>query len=127
MPGLWSLRRLREVANEHGAALIKSHPLRDGNFQAQSEGPWQDRMGELLALFDAFEIYSGGESDAANALSASLAQTYGLKGTGGGDVHALSEVGRFATRFACTIRSEVDLAAELRAGHFVAVDMRTKG
>jgi predicted metal-dependent phosphoesterase TrpH len=127
MPGLWSLRRLREVANAYGAVLIKSHPLRDGNFRAQSDGTLHDGMGELLAPFDAFEIYSGGESDAANALSASIAQTYGLKGTGGGDVHALSEVGRFATRFECTIRSEADLTAELRAGRFMAVDLRKQG
>jgi len=127
MSGLWSLRRLREVADEHGAVLIKSHPLRDGNFQARPEGTPPDNMGDRLAMFDAFEIYSGGESDAANALSASIAQTYGLKGTGGGDVHALSEVGRFATRFECTIRSEADLVAELHAGRFVAEDLRIKG
>jgi hypothetical protein len=41
-------------------------------------------------------------------------------------VHALSEVGRFATRFERPIRSEVELAAALRAGRFVAVDMRKK-
>ena len=126
VPGLWSLRRLRAVADEYGAVLIKSHPLRDGNFQARADGTVQDSVGELLALFDAVEVYSGGESDAANALSASLAQTYGLKGTGGGDVHALSEVGRFATRFERPIRSEVELAAALRAGRFVAVDLRKK-
>ena len=62
-----------------------------------------------------------------NALSASIAQMYGLKGTGGGDVPALSEVGRFATHFECTVRLETDLAAELRAGRFMTVDMRKKG
>ena len=81
----------------------------------------------MLGWFDALEIYSEGEVDAANARAASIAQTYGLKGTGGGDVHALSEVGCFATHFECTVRSETDLAAELRAGRFMAVDMRKKG
>ena len=127
MEGLWSLRRLRAVANEHGAILVKSHPLRDGNFQARPDGLLLDGIADLLAMFDAFEVRSGGESDSANALAASIAQTYGLKGIGGGDVHALSEVGCFATRFEREIRSEADLVAELRAGRFTAVDMRKKG
>jgi hypothetical protein len=124
MPGLWSLRRLREVADEYGAVLIKSHPLRDGGFQTRPDGTLQDGSAELLTMFDAFEIYSGGESDVANALAAAIAQTYGLKGAGGGDVHALSEVGRFATRFERVVRSEAELVAELRTGRFTAVDLR---
>jgi hypothetical protein len=126
MEGLWSLRRLRQVADEYGAVLVKSHPLRDGNFQVRPDGMLFDGMANLLAMFDAFEVYSGGESDAANALAASIAQTYGLKGIGGGDVHALSEVGRFVTHFEREIRSEADLVTELREGRFAAVDIRQR-
>ena len=122
--GLWSLRRLREVANEYGAFLIKSHPLRDGNFAAGLDGTTADDRADRLAMFDAFETLSGGESDTANALSTAIARSYGLKGTGGGDVHAASEVGRYVTRFEREIRSEADLVAELRAGRFAAVDLR---
>lgn len=125
MEGLWSLRRLRQVADEYGAILVKSHPLRDGNCQACPDGTVQDGMADLLAMFDAFEVWSGGESDAANTLAASISRTYGLKGTGGGDVHALSEIGRFATRFERKIHSEADLVTELRAGRFTAVDLRS--
>jgi predicted metal-dependent phosphoesterase TrpH len=125
LEGLWSLRRLRAVADEHGAILVKSHPLRDGNFQISADGTLLGGMADFLSMFDGFEIWSGGESDAANALAASIAQTYGLKGIGGGDVHTSSEIGRFATRFERPIRCEADLVAELRAGRFAAVDLRT--
>ncbi|MEW6299958.1 MAG: CehA/McbA family metallohydrolase [Thermodesulfobacteriota bacterium] len=122
--GLWSLRRLREVADEYGAVLVKSHPLRDGHVKVRPDGTPRDGEIGMFALYDALEIWSGGESDTANALAASLARAYGFRGVGGGDVHAPSEVGRFATRFERDILSEADLAAELRAGRFTAVDLR---
>jgi hypothetical protein len=78
-------------------------------------------------LFDAFEVLSGGESERSNTLAKAIAESYGLKATGGSDVHALSEAGRFATRFERQIGSEADLVAELRTGRFTAVDLRPKG
>jgi len=123
---LWNLRRLREVADACGAVLVKSHPLRDGNFQARPDGRVANGLEETLRLFDAFEVLSGGESEWSNTLAKAIAESYGLKATGGSDVHALSEVGRFATRFERQIGSEADLVKELRAGRFTAVDLRPK-
>lgn len=122
--GSWSLRRLREVADACGAVLVKSHPLRDGNFQARLDGRVTNGLEETLRWFDAFEVLSGGESDWANNVAAAMVNSYGLKATGGSDVHTLSEVGRFATRFERQICSEADLVEELRAGRFTAVDLR---
>jgi predicted metal-dependent phosphoesterase TrpH len=121
--GLWSLRRLHEAARAQGAFLVKSHPLRDGNFQARPDGTVSESFIDTLTMFDALEVCSGGESDAANALAASIAQSYSLKGAGGGDVHARSEIGRYATRFERTICSIDDLVTELHAGRFTAVKL----
>lgn len=120
----WSVRRLREMADDQGAFLVKPHPLRDGDFTARSDGALLPGGEDHLALFDALEVLNGGEPDSANALAAAIAQTYGLKGTAGGDVHVAAGVGRCATRFAREIRSENDLVTELRAGRFARVDLR---
>lgn len=120
----WSVRRLREMADDQGAFIVKPHPLRDGDFTVRPDGFLLPGGEERLAFFDALEILNGGESDRANALATAIAQTYGLKGVAGGDVHMAAEVGRCATRFAREIRSESDLVTELRAGRFTPVDLR---
>ena len=58
-----------------------------------SQGILSHYFTDTLALFNATEIFSGGESDTASALAGSLTHAYNLKGTGGGDVHAASEIG----------------------------------
>ena len=75
-------------------------------------------------LFDALEVLNGGEFNPANALAAAIAQTYGLKGTAGGDVHMPAGIDRCATRFVREIRSESDLVTEIRAGRCATVDLR---
>jgi predicted metal-dependent phosphoesterase TrpH len=123
----WSVRRLRKIADDHGAFLVKPHPLRDGDFTTSSDGSLLPRAEERLALFDALEVMNGGESDAANARAAALTQTYGLKGTAGSDVHVATGVGRYVTRFTREIRTESDLVTELRVGRFTTVDLRSFG
>ncbi len=123
--GLWSLKKLREVANACGAVLVKSHPLRDGNFRAGPEGRLSGAIEETLRFLDALEVLSGGESPWSNRVAGAIAQSYGLKATGGGDVHTASEVGRFATLFERPVTSEAELVEELRAGRFRAVEIGT--
>lgn len=123
----WSVRRLRKMADDQGAFLVKAHPHRDGNFTKSSDGSIVPGAEERLALFDALEILNGGESDMANTRAAVIAETYNLKGTAGSDVHVAAGVGRFATRFTREIRSESDLVSELRAGRFTTVDLRSPG
>jgi hypothetical protein len=48
-----------------------------------------------------------------------------LPGTGGTDSHAISDIGKCATYFERDIRDESELIAELQAGRFYAVDLRT--
>jgi predicted metal-dependent phosphoesterase TrpH len=120
----WSVRRLRKIADDQGAFLVKPHPLRDGDLTTSPDGSLPPGAEERLAFFDTLEIMNGGESDAANTRAAAIAQTYGLRGTAGSDVHVAAGVGRYATRFTRGIRSESDLVTELRAGRFTTVDLR---
>jgi len=48
-----------------------------------------------------------------------------LPGTGGTDSHAISDIGKCATYFETEIHDERELIAELRAGRFQAVDLRS--
>jgi hypothetical protein len=48
-----------------------------------------------------------------------------LKGTGGTDSHAISDVGKCATYFERQINDERELIAEIKAGNFYAVDLRS--
>jgi len=120
----WSVRRLRKMADDEGAYMVKPHPWRDGGFMMRPDGVLTAEGEDRLAFFDALEVLNAGESRTANAFAQTLVQTYGMKGIAGGDVHTPAGIGRCVTRFNRTIRSESDLVAELRAGRFTTVDLR---
>jgi len=116
--GMFSLKRLRAIATARSAALIKSHPMRDcGAFESGRP------MSDYLKQFDALEVLSGGESEQSNAAALSLATRHSIAATGGGDVHAPSEIGRFATRFERHITDERMLASEIRAGRIAPFEV----
>ncbi len=48
-----------------------------------------------------------------------------LPGTGGTDSHAISDIGKAATYFEREIHDERELIAELKAGRYHAVDLRS--
>jgi hypothetical protein len=106
-----SLATLRKIADEAGAALIKSHPLRD-----MTPGREASSLAAYLAMFDGVEALSGGESAESNRQAFELARVHSIPAVGGGDVHSPSEIGRYATRFERRIADELMLAAEIRAG-----------
>ena len=59
------------------------------------------------------------------ACSSTPEEVVELKGTGGTDSHAISDIGKCATYFEKEVHDERELIAELKAGRFYAVDMRT--
>jgi predicted metal-dependent phosphoesterase TrpH len=108
---MFSLRRLREITTARYAAMIKSHPMRDSGAAAIGRA-----LPDYLRQFDALEVLSGGESKQSNGAALMLAQSHSIPASAGGDVHAPSEIGRFATRFERHIVDEQMLAAEIIAG-----------
>jgi hypothetical protein len=109
--GMFSLSRLRSIVTTRSAAIIKSHPMRDSDAGTSGRA-----MSDYLKQFDAIEVLSGGESEQSNASALMLAKSHSIAASGGGDVHAPSEIGRFATRFERRITDEYMLASEIKAG-----------
>lgn len=71
------------------------------------------------------EELNGRGSDKENAFSRKLAERMGMPGTAGTDSHAIIDIGKVATYFERDIRNERELIAEIKAGRFYAVDLRT--
>ena len=73
----------------------------------------------------ALEEQNGRGSDKENEFSRKLCEMMDLPGTGGTDSHAISDIGKSATYFEREIHDERELIAELKAGRYYAVDLRS--
>jgi len=73
----------------------------------------------------ALEELNGRGSDKENEFSRRLCDVMELPGTAGTDSHAISDIGKCATHFEKDIRDERELIAEIKAGRFQAVDLRS--
>ncbi|MBD3175518.1 MAG: PHP domain-containing protein [Armatimonadia bacterium] len=100
-------RRLRELADEAGAALVLAHPFR-----------YRDDAHHILDHLpvDAIEVDSSNVDDRAAAKALDLADRAGLPAVAGSDAHRASDVGAYATRLERVVSSVEDLAKEIRAG-----------
>lgn len=105
-----------EAAARCGAVAVPCHPGRKkvGLFaHYEARGP--------VAGVQIVETLNGGSRSGENERSRELAGAHGYRGIGGSDAHIVSHIGRCATRFDDSIRSEKDLVEALRAGSFEAV------
>ena len=68
---------------------------------------------------------NGRSSEKENAFAKRLTDMMGMPGTAGTDSHSIQDIGKCATYFERTIHDERDLIAELKAGRFYAVDLRS--
>jgi predicted metal-dependent phosphoesterase TrpH len=114
-PELSPLRALRRRADEDGALLYMSHPVRSSQLR---------KPANLEDSLDSLEICNGSEGVLANETSQRLAASFRLPGIGGSDAHSAREVGACATEFESPVRSMDDLLRELRAGRYRAVSLR---
>jgi hypothetical protein len=129
--GMHRARELASYVEKAEGVMVAAHPYR-------RQMPWFSRNEEeYQAALDkasrnpayqyvrALEELNGRGSDKENEFSRRLCEMMDLPGTGGTDSHAISDIGKCATYFEREIRDERELIAELKAGRFHAVDLRT--
>lgn len=126
LPGIYRAKGLRDVANETGAVLIQSHPLRlpvyvGGEFEGKHGWQMDDLLKRpILQLVDSIEILNAGRPATENDQAAELAEHLDFKGIGAGDAHTLDAIGACVTVFEAPIRTMADLVRELKAGRYLA-------
>lgn len=129
--GMHRAHFVKGLLDEAGGAMIVAHPYR-------REFPWDDpdNSGFLRGLeracerpiFDmanAIEVLNGRGNAKENAFSLEVLRRLHLRGIAGSDSHELKDVGSCATEFERDIGNLGDLIAEIRAGRFRALDLRT--
>jgi predicted metal-dependent phosphoesterase TrpH len=129
--GMHRARELASYVEKAEGVMVAAHPYR-------RQMPWFSRSDEeYKASLDkasrnpayqyvkALEELNGRGSDKENEFSRRLCEIMDLPGTAGTDSHAISDIGKCATYFEREIRDERELIAELRAGRFYAMDLRS--
>jgi len=129
--GMHRSRELAAYVEKFEGVMVAAHPYR-------RQMPWFSRDDDeyQTALDKAsrnpayqyvrgLEELNGRGSEKENEFSRRLCAAMNLPGTGGTDSHAISDIGKCATYFETEIHDERELIAELRAGRFQAVDLRS--
>jgi predicted metal-dependent phosphoesterase TrpH len=129
--GMHRSRELASYVERADGSLVAAHPYRrqmpwfsrnDDEYKAALEKASRNPAYQYV---QGLEEVNGRGSDKENEFSRRLCEAMNLKGTGGTDSHAISDIGKCATYFEKEIRDERELITELKAGRFYAVDMRT--
>jgi predicted metal-dependent phosphoesterase TrpH len=129
--GMHRSRELAKHVEKVGGVMVAAHPYRrqmpwfsknEDEYLASLEKASKNPAYEFVS---AFEVQNGRGSDKENEFSHRLADLMNMPGTAGTDSHAISDIGKSATYFDREIRDERELIAELKAGRFHAVDLRS--
>ncbi|MDZ7729409.1 MAG: PHP domain-containing protein [Dehalococcoidia bacterium] len=129
--GMHRSRELAKHVDKLGGVMVAAHPYR-------RQMPWFSRNDEeyenalekasrnpAYEFVTGLEVQNGRGSDKENEFSHRLASRMNLPGTAGTDSHAISDIGKCATYFEREIRDERELIAEIKAGRFYSVDLRS--
>lgn len=103
---------IARAAQRSGALLYLAHPARDGLLRVTRE---------TVEYFVSVEAANGSDSRIQNIAAAGLAKGFRLPGIGGSDAHTEAEVGRAATRFQTSLRTDADLLQALATGRYEAI------
>jgi predicted metal-dependent phosphoesterase TrpH len=131
---VFGMHRSNELAahvSKVEGAMVAAHPYR-------RQMPWFSRSDEeyqqalerasrnpAYKYVSAMEEINGRGSDKENEFSRRLIKMMGMAGTGGTDSHSIQDVGKCATYFEKQIQDERELIAEIKAGRYYAVDLRS--
>lgn len=121
-PEMYSLRRLREIADEQGAFLIVAHPFRRF-FDHKREGEditsvEQAAKRPVFDLVDGIEVLNGYNQPRENYLALQVARYLGKPGTSGSDAHMKRGIGSYGCVFEETVETEEQFLHLLHKGRF---------
>lgn len=127
-----SLKELCLLVHTAGGVVFAAHPFHTGggwNLNAACRQRGIDLFNEWrqlpeLELLDGIETINGNCRRFENESAQELAKRMNKPGIGGSDAHRVDMIGKAATRFPGTIRSDDELVAALSAGGYEAVMLR---
>ncbi|UCG83606.1 MAG: PHP domain-containing protein [Dehalococcoidia bacterium] len=124
--GMHHAHFIRQLVDEVGGVIIMAHPYRARVRYNTDPAQLLDSIcyNRIFDLVDAIEVMNGRSKDNENKFALDIGYRLNLRGVGGSDAHAPSEIPTFATEFEREIESVEELIAELKAGRFRAVDLR---
>ena len=123
---------LKQEVQRASGAMVMAHPYR--RQYSDDTGPWATPYAEqldkaaanpALRLADGAEIFNGRGNPNQNRFSHDLCHRHGVPGAGGSDAHDLRDIGACATEFSRDVDGVASLVAELRAGRFHPIVMRS--
>ena len=127
-PAFCKAEKLRQIVDDHGAALVVAHPFRKiftRDFRnGQEEAPQsleEAANRRVFELSDGIEVCNGGSIDRENKLAMEVCDLLGQAPTGGSDAHSDLGIGRYATQFDDPIHTEADVIAAIKQRRCQAV------
>ncbi len=124
--GMHHAEFIRQLVDEVGGVIVLAHPYRrqvkyNSNPDQLLDAVCKERS---FGLVDAVEILNGRSNDKENDFAQKICRRLHLKGVGGSDAHAASDIPSCATDFEKRIANVEELVAEIKAGRFRAIDLR---
>lgn len=125
--GMYHVEYLKQMVNEVGGVIIFAHPYRGRVHHNPSTDLLLDRAckNPILNSVVAVEMLNGRSKSAENSFAHELCHRMNLKSVGGSDAHSPSDIPTCATVFESGISNLKELITELKAGRFMAIDLRT--
>ena len=129
--GMHRIEQLASMVAADGGVMIAAHPYRRYMPWYHLESDDLERGLERAMANPAYkhcvalETLHGRAAPQQNEFSERLGERLQMRGSGGSDAHQPDHVARCVTRFERRITSLADLVAELRAGRFEPVDLRS--
>ena len=124
---------VRRMVDRQGGVIVSAHPYRRRFLEEPARQPearadmLERAIGDgFFQSCDALEGINGRGTLPENRFSRDLGESLQMNATGGSDAHRLEQLGTAATRFEKKITSLSDLIVEMRAGRFMAVDLRDR-
>ena len=125
--GIIKLTDLKKMVDEVDGFLIAAHPFRGFLvFNTSQIGLTVEKAMQRSAFkhVHALEVLNGKVTQKENEFAAKVAAGLGLPATGGSDVHEISGVGKYATRFNHSIGNEQELVEALKGGEYTPCAFR---